>query len=39
VEQAKRLKVLEQENAQLRHDASDLTIDKLILGEIARGKP
>lgn len=39
VEQAKRLKKLEQENARLRRAVSDLTIDKLILGEIARGKP
>lgn len=39
VEQAKRLKELEQENARLRRAVSDLTIDKLILGEIARGKP
>ena len=36
VEQAKRLKELEQENARLRRAVSDLTIDKLILGEIAR---
>lgn len=38
VEQAKRLKELEQDNARLRRAISDLTIDKLILGEIARGK-
>lgn len=39
VEQAKRLKELEQENAKLRRAVSDLTIDKLILSEIAKGKP
>lgn len=39
VEQAKRLKELEQENARLRKAVSDLTIDKLILSEIAKGKP
>jgi len=39
VEQAKHLKELEQENARLRRAVSDLTIDKLILSEIARGKP
>ena len=39
VEQTKRLKELEQENARLRRAVSDLTIDKLILGEIVRGKP
>jgi len=39
VEQAKRLKELEVENAKLRRAVSDLTIDKLILSEIAKGKP
>ena len=39
IEQAKRLKELEQENARLRKAVSDLTIDKLILSEIAKGKP
>jgi putative transposase len=39
VEQAKRLKELEAENAKLRRAVSDLTIDKLILSEIAKGKP
>jgi putative transposase len=37
VEQAKRLKVLEQENARLRRAVSDLTLDKLILQEAVRG--
>jgi putative transposase len=37
VDQAKRLKALEQENARLRRAVSDLTIDKLILQEAVRG--
>ena len=37
IEQVKRLKELEQENARLRRAASDLTLDKLILQEAARG--
>ena len=37
VSQAKRLKELEQENARLRQAVSDLTLDKLILKEAARG--
>ncbi len=37
VEQAKRLKVLEQENTRLRRAVADLTLDKLILQEAARG--
>ena len=37
VEQARRLKVLEQENARLRRAVSDLTLDKLILQEAVRG--
>ena len=37
VSQAKRLKELEQENARLRKAVSDLTLDKLILQEAARG--
>jgi putative transposase len=37
VEQAKRLKVLEQENARLRRAVADLTLDKLILQEAVRG--
>ncbi|MBW2451866.1 MAG: IS3 family transposase [Deltaproteobacteria bacterium] len=36
--QAKRLKDLEQENARLRKAVSDLTLDKLILEEAAKGK-
>jgi transposase-like protein len=35
--QAKRLKELEQENARLRKAVSDLTLDKLILQEAAKG--
>jgi len=37
VEQAKRLKALEQENARLRRAVADLTLDKLILQEGVRG--
>jgi putative transposase len=37
VSQAKRLKELERENARLRQAISDLTLDKLILQEAARG--
>ena len=37
VEQAKRLKVLEQEKARLRRAVPDLTLDKLILQEAVRG--
>ena len=36
-DQAKRLKELETENARLRRAVSDLTLDKLILKEAARG--
>jgi hypothetical protein len=36
-EQAKRLKELELENSRLRKAVSDLTLDKLILQEAARG--
>ncbi len=36
-EQIKRLKALETENARLRKAVSDLTLDKLILQEAARG--
>ena len=35
--QAKRLKELERENTRLRQAISDLTLDKLILQEAARG--
>jgi transposase len=37
VSQAKRLKDLERENLRLRRAVSDLTLDKLILQEAARG--
>ncbi len=37
VNQAKRLKELEKENSRLRRAVSDLTLDKLILSESARG--
>jgi|TARA_B100001964_G_C14082933_1_gene531186 transposase-like protein len=37
IDQAKRLKTLEQENTRLRRAVSDLTLDKLILQEAARG--
>jgi putative transposase len=36
-DQVKRLKLLEQENARLRRAVSDLTLDKQILAEAARG--
>ena len=36
-DQVKRLKALEQENARLRRAVSDLTLDKQILAEAARG--
>ena len=37
LEQAKKLKELERENARLRKAVSDLTLDKLILKEAAEG--
>jgi transposase-like protein len=37
VDQARRLKDLEQENARLKRAVADLTLDKLILQEAARG--
>ena len=37
VEQAKRLKEVERENARLRKAVADLTLDKQILAEAARG--
>ena len=37
VNQMKRLKQLEQENSQLRRAVSDLTLDKMILQEAAKG--
>ena len=36
-DQVKRLKELEQENSRLRRAVSDLTLDKLILSEAAKG--
>ena len=38
MDQAKRLKALEAENARLKRAVADLTIDKLILKEVAEGK-
>ena len=38
VDQAKRLKELEIENARLKRAVADLTVDKLILKEVAEGK-
>jgi putative transposase len=37
VDQVKRLKELEAENARLRRAVSDLTLDKMILAEAAKG--
>lgn len=37
IDQAKRLKQFEQENARLRRAVADLTLDKQILQEAARG--
>lgn len=37
VDQAKRLKELEQENSRLKRVVADLTLDNLILKEFARG--
>ena len=37
VEQAKRLKELEKENGRLRRAVADLTLDKVILAEAAKG--
>ena len=37
IDQVKRLKDLERENSRLRRAVSDLTLDKLILQEAARG--
>jgi len=37
IDQARRLKQLERENAQLRRAVADLTLDKLILKEAASG--
>ena len=38
VDQARRLKELEAENARLKRAVADLTVDKLILKEVADGK-
>ncbi len=38
VDQAKRLKELETENARLKRAVADLRVDKLILKEVAEGK-
>ena len=38
VDQAKRLKELEAEDARVRRAVADLTVDKLILKEVAEGK-
>ncbi len=38
IDQAKRLKELETENARLKRAVADLTVDKLILKEAAEGK-
>lgn len=38
VSQAKRLKDLERENSRLKRAVADLTVDKLILQEVAQGK-
>ena len=38
VDQAKRLKDLEAENARLKRAVAELTIDKLILKEVSEGK-
>ncbi len=38
VDQARRLKELEAENARLKRAVADLTVDKLILKEVAAGK-
>ncbi len=38
VDQAKRLRELETENARLKRAVADLTVDKLILKEVVEGK-
>ena len=37
IDQARRLKDLEQENSRLKHAVADLTLDRLILKEAAEG--
>jgi hypothetical protein len=39
VDQARRLKALEQENARLKRAVADLTLDRLILGKQSSSKP
>ena len=39
IDQAKKMKEMERENARLRKAVSDLTLDKLILQEALSGKP
>jgi putative transposase len=38
IDQAKRMRELESENARLKKAVADLTIDKIILKEVAEGK-
>ena len=38
IDQAKRMKELESENARLKKAIAELTIDKIILKEVAEGK-
>jgi hypothetical protein len=38
IDQAKRLRELEAENARLKRAVADLTVDKIILKEVAEGK-
>lgn len=38
IDQAKRMKELESENARLKKAVAELTIDKIILKEVAEGK-
>jgi hypothetical protein len=38
VDQAKRLRELEAENARLKKAVAELTVDKIILKEVAEGK-
>jgi putative transposase len=38
VDQAKRMRELEAENARLKRAVADLTVDKIILKEVAEGK-
>lgn len=38
IDQAKRMRVLESENARLKKAAAELTIDKIILKEVVEGK-